>query len=1095
MKTMRAPRALAWCGTLLLLLWSGAADARPLFSSPSKPGSFADAFKVIYDFDIESGERVGEKEAIPPYLAETQCGGSNKEESVAGKIATVTGMPGHLGIADADPYKGMARRFGTGTLFTYIFPDTVQGLSTACGPYQASATEKLVWRFNDQGELVQMTKSFQNPSFQDPVCRWHSKGGPIVPQALDEGAILLSAEQWEQPNTPGLCDLNEAEDGPLQGFRSWSNEYTYLDCKVPGPPGRDGKRRSCLQWCERYTCTDSWKEDTCRVVEFPNPCVESCGNNVCDAGEDWTKCSNDCPPPEGQDPVNVPAGPKPAECFPNYNLLPKAPEASPNSVPCAGDECRCPLPTGGACLLQTKPTIDYAFATNPNVSKDGWLIQLELPNNANPAGGGKNYESYYRQYEGAYSRDAVPDVPTDQSRNVAQVGCYGFYDEFDPANRQTLRPDRRCTMNIDVSYYKDTQEGKTTYATVLPDIDPVEDGNQRAAGSYDEENDPWFQRLGLAYSLLNPKTFQEKYDGSLTNLLLDRDAMDLADLAPPPQTRGEDLANGSFMRSFDDSGTDRTVAFWWQKQQAEAAALFHPTTVRLILPLHLAQNMAQSDPLFADIPEVQRALRDPQSQTIELQLFARRDLLGEVFAYIERSLLPVEEEPVHVVLPMASPVELRALAQAWCAWYMRVNKLRTCDDADGRTGEIIDRLYEYASDIDEYRAIRTSLYDYASTLLETQADINRPLVEWMEENEARYEAILSQQERVRDELLPKWNEAQGLMTKFGDVTNAPWCMNHRFTTPVYSLLDEWLPARAEDGRKLEQGEDPENRLPSIDEALRPKDIILDLTNVRFMTGSLKIPVLRPIQVRMELPVVPGDDGAIEVPDAPPQLPDVSAILDAMGEMSANLPEVNTDNVTDFDSPIPDPYPEESIDRIRDNLDKIVDSLNQMNERYGKFWESIGPLKPFEDWTDEDREFAFDKQRLACEDWDDEHCQHVEMDLYERLQRIGSRPGILLQEDYRARGFPAMEPRVCLFEDGPCTILNPVTTGPVIEWEYFMEENEEQEDALDRLRSSLRDATMREPVGGLSSSAAPRYDTTWDKLPPGMDVSPPLDIAP
>src|SRR5689334_11442315 len=61
--------------------------------------------------DLQSYDQVkSQLDKIPPYLSDAMCGGWNGDVSVEGKIAKVTGVPGHKGDWKGAIDTGMAKR-------------------------------------------------------------------------------------------------------------------------------------------------------------------------------------------------------------------------------------------------------------------------------------------------------------------------------------------------------------------------------------------------------------------------------------------------------------------------------------------------------------------------------------------------------------------------------------------------------------------------------------------------------------------------------------------------------------------------------------------------------------------------------------------------------------------------------------------------------------------------------------------------------------------------------------------------------------------------------------------------------------------------
>ena len=64
----------------------------------------------------------------------------------------------------------------------------------------------------------------------------------------------------------------------------------------------------------------------------------------------------------------------------------------------------------------------------------------------------------------------------------------------------------------------------------------------------------------------------------------------------------------------------------------------------------------------------------------------------------------------------------------------------------------------------------------------------------MKENLTEYRNYISFVRSI-DGLREEWKRIQKSYANFHDKTNMPWCKNDRFTVPIYSLLDPWMPRR------------------------------------------------------------------------------------------------------------------------------------------------------------------------------------------------------------------------------------------------------------------------------------------------------------
>lgn len=727
----------------------------------------------------------------------------------------------------------------------------------------------------------------------------------------------------------------------------------------------------------------------------------------------------------------------------------------PNARTCKGAECRC---SGIGCI------------NNPI---------------------GDPYLSYYRQYQGAYARMPLTGIDglNDKNSNAAQVACYGFYNEFDPFKKQTRPEDRRCVINIDVSTYKESQKGKGQYGqnSSLPDRDPNEDANQRNNGAFDDAADLWYQKFTGGFSLLNEKVFDETYDKDLTNVFLNLDKLDKASMRATEQiTAAKPLAISNTIRAFDDTGTGRIVVTWWQKQQNEMAAMLHPSVVRILLPAGWAFGADPDDPFFKRVKREEKDVFDSRSERIELQITAEEDILGSALGYIERSLLlNVEEEPVTVVLPVGSPTEFRALAEQWCMWYIREFNKKDCTDAPTDVKNLMDRLEEYADRADDVRALRGELARYAGKIIELQLAITQPISTWVKSNIDKYRNLLEEQRVIRERFSGPWRETEEIFNKFHDETNLPWCMNQRYTSPIYSLLDEWLLSRNIGGRISA------DFLPKIT-AKPQEDLTIDFSTIAYMTGSVVLPVLKPVQIRIgDLPTPPDRGQEHGITRSYPPLPSIQNIRTYIQQAADNLPQPPS-NVEQPPTIKIDNLGDAGIQQLAGQIALIRLTVEDMNDRYDKFWKSIGPLKPGE--PDGGRSGIKQmKENLECSEWNSDTCQHVEMDLMERFVRIGSRPLVMLNEDYESRNYVRSFGGVCLPADDVCTPTHPETAVPRMQWDIYGPQTEVE--FMDQLRNNIRTETLPQPVGGLSSSAFPTYDTDPRHLLPAHDVPDAIDLTP
>ncbi len=980
---------------------------------------------------------------IAQYLtSDAQCGGWNATESVnarkasqvidpndntnPGKIAKVTGAPGHLG----DPYgnyrSGLASRIETGgepdnpkarpPIISkndgFLFPDSTVGLSTACKPMVRD-------EHNSNRVLkIQSWTGYQRwvdyPYFEDPSCKWQfsndSRGG--VEPSTGTGVPMLGASPSRDLSPQSCNDFCKQLNDPM---------FTWMDCKIPLIDPESGAIIGCQKEEPKWTCTDEWV--------------------VPDAGQ---------------------------ESFPNCRI-------------CQGRECRCdgkyvppgtPPGAGNGCKYTP-------VAVDPKPSK-GQLNYMP-------------YGSFYRQYAVQSLRDTLTEVPNDKlaydtSKDkgtpiTLPVACYGFYSEFDTKTHLIEGKDRRCVINFPFTKkdLQNSQKGMATYQTnptTSPDM-----VRKNRDGSYDDKDTLWYKNLGGSFSLLSEQAFEkEKNDLNLAFLSIDSIGSkgDVAmQQAAYQKSTVDPLTNRSTLRAFDDSVfTDRTdpnakgnpssfddtraITRWWQQLETDAYALLSPPTVRLRLPSTSALSGKLASLVDTSKEAIDAQLGDPRMKSIDVQVHAEDDLLGQVSSYLQDSLLlKIEEEPVPVVVPLLSAVELRALRERWCSWalqhyyYQNPPKSddagKTCDEvASPEVKHLLQRLEEYAVSAEQVRALRAELPSYIGGIITHQQQVLVQISTWVKDNLETYKVFLKNR-AIRLQLASMWKEVQKQYTTYHDETDLPWCRNDRFTTPIYSLLPQ--PPKMIMGTPSCQ---PGAGLPLLCPPTGEKDLVLDLSTLKLLTGAVKLPVLKPVQLRLSVPTPPPadqdltdeDKTAIELPELPP-------VPSLTGKITIKLPEVAVLSAPKKITP-PPPITQGDFIRMWTALNSARSFLQQLNDLTKEFWKSLEP----NDLT----------KNLTCKDWNTTECTHVEMDLLERVTRIMARPGILLQEDLGTTGVSRLKvsngnekAANCDPNDQACLELLPQQTLPKDGWQMIAPKQPDDaasaSDQLQQLRNDLRQETI------------------------------------
>lgn len=981
----------------------GAAAAREPFRIPGgTPTSIREVVDVLRG-PIEDGEEPDEDRHLSVYLENAQCGGWDTGLGVEGYVADVRGLPGREHDWDGDVLTGMATRAdadGDGNPDNdYAFPDSARGLATACAQKTPNITKTVWapvrnWVTVDGENVVEYGPGdhvFAHPYFEDPACRWRFEGGAWPAEPLAPDAPIPNSDK----NSWETEDEQSCTDLCL-----YLNSFVYEDCLDVQPRDitvPDG--------------VDAAGDPVEREIRI-NVCAREGRRYICTDGE-------------------VEPDDRAAACF---NPHPDVEEWA-NARMCEGQQCRCPnAEDPAACLTVRDQKNDE-----------------------------KRYQSYYRTYrEAGYQRDALHHAPQDVAAQNLQSTCFGFYDEFDPKTHRTEAKDRRCVINIDVRDRFETQKGKALYQEGgVQDRDPTDASRQRpggeddAPGAFDDDEDAWYKKLGGAFSLVNERALNERYDGDLAKVYLDVDELDEGRLSATPQINdGQPYAEHSHLRAFDDTGQPRVYSQWWQEQQARMASLLRPPVLRIVLPNAWFMGLDPNDP-FIGGSGGEPAGRANRADRIELQIEANEDMLGAAMAFIERSLLlRVEEEPIHVAVPAGSPVEFRARAADWCNWYKSQSGEKTCDGAPQEIKDILTRLEEYAARIDEYRQLRVELAETAGAVLDVQRRMLEPIARWFADHQQQLRNVADSRARVERELLPQWRQIQTGVALLHERTNLPWCMNHRYTAPILTQIDPWLPSRTLPGAPIEMG-----GLPRLPEISRDPDVIVDFSAVSAMSGVLKIPVLKPVQIRIDVPAPPAV--AVLAP-----LPSVQPIRDAVADALERLPEVRDtfDDAPPFVPPAP--IDDGTLTLARNALNGILAVVGEMNARYDRFWKSIGPLKPPK--NDEDRE-EFERQiefktQMKCRDFNDLPCDHPEMNLREIVQRIGSRPLVQLAEDFESIGEPRNDPTVCPPEDHACHLLNAERVEPRYRLEVLG--SADNDAPIDELRTSILTLTQPPPIGSM-----------------------------
>ncbi len=1015
-----------------------------------------------------------------------QCGGIVGDSvgfNVGEGIAMVLGFPGRAGEPLAAPRSGLALKNSIGGQLDdgFEFPEGAVGLSTRCEPDKDSLLKIVTSPYELTRGILEIVSA---PSFGDPPCL----------------------------TTTGDCN----------NFCDALNGFSYPDCAVMNGDFKRGI--GCAVWCMKQTCTDGWTGQ-CNtslsaltggaLPDSPQPAMLSLykGGLVFEKDGQFVWYDS-LEPVFNDDGQPLTFGETQEYIEPIDTTLP-APDF-PNCVPCAGEECRCglqPVPEESkdpVCLLQV-PDVDVGKPNLSNLPPDDaalWqgcrtaslrrlkeqgdtidlnqlvgmgecMASIGAPE-ANPVGG--VYASFARQYQALAERFAYTDVaPLDRNSAEPMAVCYGFYNEFDPLERQTkMVPlespedarDARCVIGLDSDEFPQTQLGMGS----LPEADPEDFFTTFAR---DAGLSPWFQGLAGAFSLLHLPG-QDGRD-ALPQAVLELPETDRAGLRSLP------TLHRATMVDFDESGDRRIVTTWWASlAQVMAEALSEPR-ITILLPKIPDLAPANDDPLFDEGIPAHEPATDPTAP-FEVQLGVGEDLVGRVAEFLQRdAVLRVEQEAVPTLIPEGEPEDWRALAQGWCTYLTRQEigaqgcDLPTLQGSFPEAAVFFERLEEYASRIEEAASLRAELTKTLTALLEARSASLEAIERWKEDAITLLAAPEDQKERL-EALRERWNEVSRLYANVGAVTNMPWCMNQRFTLPITSLLDPWLPSREGSGGLISGAGLP---LPFFQ--TRAPDLELDLSLLHLQEGSVSVPVLKPLQVRFDLVRLAPPGSADEQTTEPPILPafpDLAPIKDALATARQALADVQVLS----EPPLPE-VPEEFLPVEREAelaaaLDEAEQIVQGMDEAYRRFW---APFLP------ENREARLN---LECEGWGLGACRHTEMELIEQLTRAMSRPGVFQPED-----LAPMTPLgrtvspVCTLSDGSCLPLPPTVRPPAAGWQIAAPSDDDAD--LDQVRRDVRKTllpTRIDPPEARTLQSIP-WSANGPDLLPGLAVPTSIPLTP
>lgn len=511
------------------------------------------------------------------------------------------------------------------------------------------------------------------------------------------------------------------------------------------------------------------------------------------------------------------------------------------------------------------------------------------------------------------------------------------------------------------------------------------------------------------------------------------------------QTTGENRAD-----SFDDVTNpistpqeQRALVRWWQRQQNVLTDIMQPPTARIILPASYGTGFDPNDPLLQFAGQGVSKMNG----TVEVEIRAGDGLLGSVLSALASSYtLPVRQVRVPIVVPMTTDAELDALIHEWKQW-------ENTSGQQGAAEPVIAKLMAYKTRIAKVQLLRGSLAKTTATLLQSQDEIRAFFAQWYKtnaENIASWDASAETRMKITD----AWRDVSKEFIRVHDDCELKWCSNARYTVPVYSLLDTWLPKRPS---LTDFVDDPDYNLAEPGTAHWPRspDVTADFSAFAISgSGGISIPVLDITQVRIKLPEpqngIPDPSTLPDIPLIPDEklFPDISIFDDIV------LPDVQT---PDDAMTIPT-APTETFDRVIEKLKAIKDIIQRAGDEYCAFRNSTtggAPTYPRTAPSVSSETSSAATERHSAEQW--RRIAHTEYDLRERVSRLFARRAPLVKQDYQGRTLRLGSQKPVCTDDVICTTLEPEHMLSFT-WQITAEASGQQ---FTDVTKELQDATLPE----------------------------------
>ncbi|MBP9773845.1 MAG: hypothetical protein KBD00_04425 [Candidatus Peribacteraceae bacterium] len=502
---------------------------------------------------------------------------------------------------------------------------------------------------------------------------------------------------------------------------------------------------------------------------------------------------------------------------------------------------------------------------------------------------------------------------------------------------------------------------------------------------------------------------------------------------------------------FDDTG-ERDFVSWWQIQQKEMMKMTRQPQISLLLPSRFLTGLNEKDPLFA---YAQNTISKSNGIS-EITVHAGSEELGNLLLSLQQTFfLPIEEVRVPVIVPLLSETEANTRIAEWKLW-QKENPTHSAD-AD----PFIEKIERYRDSALRVREMRTVLPNRSKQLLAVQKQVRGFYASWYLQNAKRVQQW-AQVNVVRTQIKKSWNK---MATALLDAAKCQldWCSNQRYSLAIYSLLDSWYRKSVSGGDVLTA-----KSLATLN-YVPPKDQSIDLSWLQIGSGStLQMPVLWPIQVRLNLPLPP-----TSINNTLPDIrgyPDLPEYTDEYGDLFGSIPVpdvhfpdgIRAKDADGTDYEIADTYLVPAVERedvlstalstintLATSIDGDETSRDNLKGAYCRFTKSLrAPV------TDSGSE-----QRIV----------HVEYDLKERVARLFARYEPNVDADFKGKvdRIADLSPKPPCFDDVPCVSL----PG----------------------EKHVRD-TWQWTIRSVATDIQTTYEVLRDSVLPAMDQNPYLDAA-